>query len=917
MKQIKVEQGNEFRIYGRRIIEDDIFLNAYKQAAAILEDIVIASDSEKENTSSSQGADMSPPDFLNNIIAFTGERGQGKSSAMTAFTNTLTDGIPSSAIIKFDSRTEAHMFIKLDKIDPTTFDNINNILEVIVARLFNSFEKLYKKNKSKINIDAKNTIMQLFEKAYESICLGRNANLLSNIEMDYETNIQKLAYVSNGTSLQNTICELIKEYLKLYQKVNGIDKAPFLVVPIDDLDINIDYAYQMAEQIRKYLIIPNVVIIMAVNIEQLKLCARNQFHKNLSSMKADRNEAELDARATSMAAKYIDKLIPDGRKIALPIISTFEESGRDAISLIYNNRQGGNLLIKYAGKGLQDTLLGFIFDQTQIVFVPRRKSFGVHLIIPSTLRELVNLLSVLGKMTNLPEKKEGSYKDILLQNLHVFENFFINTWCANNLDYGNMEIIQKIYRESPLNMHRYVSSRLMDIMEKTSAYTTDKTSPLLPSKYALRTLKDKISDKKADPLLNNLGDVMLLLDILSYRYVSHQIQSLVFTIKVIYTITLKRIWLTQDEQSSQERPSDPSIFHKFLGSSLWSETTVGLLRDNRDVFEFNPSVTLFGDESENRKNASSVKEDEFPKVLQLAYLCDFPVESSRVPIPEYSRSLYPGNSSIVKTARFNLSNLLISAVDYEYLPYKTGLNYNADYKKYLDMFKNGIIEDSLLLILSNYELIELIQTDFSLYNRAAKEGMTEGEYLNDFIDFLNKLLHNISYFSEDEKSKVLIENSFQQSLVKIFANSRENSSEARDNKSKSRESRSEVRILAEEDWDNLEPKFRKRYDTAKNTVSKTIDNPREQPPSGQAEISEICSAPYFQKSVLNLAYILAHYGNRQDSPVPFDDELKNMVRDLYAKSAVIISRDGRSTKITESMWIAFNECVNKINSNIG
>lgn len=244
MKQIKVEQGNEFRIYGRRIIEDDIFLNAYEQAAAILEDIVIAS--EKENISSSQGTYIPPPDFLNNIIAFTGERGQGKSSAMVAFTNTLTDGISSSAIIKFYDHTKAHTFIKLDKIDPTTFDSINNILEVIVARLFNSFEELYKENKKKINIDTKNTIMQLFEKAYESICLGRNTKLLANIEMDYETNIQKLAYVSNGTSLQNTICNLIQEYLKLYQNVNEIDKAPFLIVPIDDLDINIDYAYQMA-----------------------------------------------------------------------------------------------------------------------------------------------------------------------------------------------------------------------------------------------------------------------------------------------------------------------------------------------------------------------------------------------------------------------------------------------------------------------------------------------------------------------------------------------------------------------------------------------------------------------------------------------------------------------------------------------
>lgn len=656
---------------------------------------------------------------------------------------------------------------------------------------------------------------------------------------------------------------------------------------------------------------------MAVNIEQLKLCAKKQFYKYLSSMKADRDKDGLDFLATGMAAKYIDKLIPDGRKIALPVISTFEESGRDAISLIYENGQRENLLKKYSEKGLQDTLLGFIFDRTQIVFVPRKKSFGVHPIIPSTLRELVNLLSVLGKMTSLPEKEEDSYQVILLQNLHVFENFFVNTWCANNLDYGNIEIIQKICRESPLSKNRFVVSQVMDIVENAEMYTIDKKSPLPPSKYALMTLKEKISNKKADPLLNSLGDVMQLLDILSYRYVNHQTQNLVFAIKVIYTITLKRILLTQEAQNSEQRPCEPSTFHKFLGSRLWGETSVGLLRDNRDVFEFDPSVALFGDENENKKSATSVTEDEFPKVLQLAYLCDFPVKSSRVSIPDYSRPLYPGNNIIVNEARFNLSNLLISAVDYEYLPYKTGLNYNTDYKKYLDMFREGINEDSLLLILSNYELIELIQTDFSIYNRDSKEGMTEGEYLYDFIHFLNKLLRNISYFSENEKNKVLIKDAFQQMLVKIFAVSRNNRSEARHNKDEMRDSRSEAIIVAEYDWNNLEPRWQKNYDTAKNTVTNTIDNTRDQRPNGQAKISKVCSGLYFQKSIRNLAYILAHYGNKQDSPVPFDDELKNTVRDLYAKSAVIVSRDGKSAKITESMLNAFNECVDKINIVLG
>ena len=60
--------------------------------------------------------------------------------------------------------------------------------------------------------------------------------------------------------------------------VSGNGKKKLLIA-IDDLDLCNANAYKMAEQIRKYLIIPDVVIIMALKIEQLQMCVQEENFK--------------------------------------------------------------------------------------------------------------------------------------------------------------------------------------------------------------------------------------------------------------------------------------------------------------------------------------------------------------------------------------------------------------------------------------------------------------------------------------------------------------------------------------------------------------------------------------------------------------------------------------------------------------
>lgn len=99
-KIIRIQFGEEFKAI-EHIKENDVFAKQYETAEMYLNEIAKAN----EKLSESKEFD----NCVNNIIAFTGERGQGKSSAMMSFVNSIKD----------DER-----FKQLNIIDPSTFENM-------------------------------------------------------------------------------------------------------------------------------------------------------------------------------------------------------------------------------------------------------------------------------------------------------------------------------------------------------------------------------------------------------------------------------------------------------------------------------------------------------------------------------------------------------------------------------------------------------------------------------------------------------------------------------------------------------------------------------------------------------------------------------------------------------------------------
>jgi hypothetical protein len=142
MSVITISKGEEFKISIKdELREDDIFINEYQRAADMLDEIAGAS-MQEEGLGTSWSWERG--DFENNIIAFCGERGEGKSSAMLTFVNAVCKpGGRKSKIFASCQNLQNAYFAEPVLIDPSLFDEVHNVLEIVLAKIFNKFYEKY------------------------------------------------------------------------------------------------------------------------------------------------------------------------------------------------------------------------------------------------------------------------------------------------------------------------------------------------------------------------------------------------------------------------------------------------------------------------------------------------------------------------------------------------------------------------------------------------------------------------------------------------------------------------------------------------------------------------------------------------------------------------------------------------------
>jgi len=455
--KLALHTGEEHNLYINSNIDDpsDLMYPAFQSALVSLKEILRnAGNWLCEEPGRREQQDRLTPsrsrqlyEYSNNILAFCAERGQGKTSAMLSFAEALRAHSRTDKILR--SLEEMYFYV-IPPIDPTLLEKEDSVVEIVLSRLYHEFNHRLEQGYSggrTLSAADKGELLGYFQ---DCMCGLRTANQRNVIDDDFEA----LTQLSDCFEVKS-LCEKILK--RFFHFIGKNPRNSYLVIPLDDTDLQFQYAYKTLEEVRKYLSLPNIVILMATDLEQLRKLIIDHHLSMLEH--AVSNNVIVPSEIQRMASKYLDKLIPASHTIYLPTVRVQCESNKEILLA----SDGG------AGVELQKGVLDLVYQKTGIIFV--RTGSGMHPLIPTTLRGLRQFYRFLTQMEacgapDLPASKPSTEEENFERrknfcgqmltwaskhevNLNLFENYFVNDWCSSKLSNADWKLLRQFQLLSP------------------------------------------------------------------------------------------------------------------------------------------------------------------------------------------------------------------------------------------------------------------------------------------------------------------------------------------------------------------------------------------------------------------------------------------------------------------------------------
>ena len=616
---IKVSRGNEYRTLTMDIYnENDFFHGMFKSAARVVTEIVNRSERVKSSGSGSIGSsghDMIQ-NFPNNIISFCAERGQGKTSAMLSMSKALREISGSNDRKHIDfwndnavlgtCRTCPNPVLEsrfeiLDPIDPTMMEETDSIIKNVISKMFKTAEEKWKDHidhsfysKKDIAYDPskKEKILRKFVECF------RGADRLNgdgaNSSASYD-DLNMLAEYGDSTNFKKSLSELVELYLD-FTAFGSSPKNSFLVIQIDDADLNIKNAHAISEEIRKYFVMPNVIVLMALNTETMRFIIEQYFLSQYGDYINFGAKDLIKDKCHEIAEKYIEKLMPTAHRINIPKVDDYIRDGFNHIKLHYTDSDEENEtgyprdiieiddgLVKYPENkdDYQEKLIALIYQKTGIILI--KPEYYLHEFLPSNMRMLNHFISYISEMDDVirydngtavgsleyifeqikkyvNNKDEAVLSDILaliekyLANIKSFYDYFLYSWCNLTLSREQLEVVETISRTS-------------------RAWKNQRTLELL-NLYISR--KSEMNDVKEVSVTEYVPFSMIVSRINDLRKLDNPQNELklIYAVEIYYTIYLHKLlfeslksWLNKPDDIEKKTPFNDLV--DFVGYSIF------------------------------------------------------------------------------------------------------------------------------------------------------------------------------------------------------------------------------------------------------------------------------------------------------------------------------------------------------------
>ncbi len=378
--------------------KSSIFFEIYKSAMDDVIEIV------RQGKECEYGSVQIAKEKINPIVAFVGNRGSGKSTAMTSFASFLHKNSGKGFLVD-DSESVKTLndtsFVSLPIIDSAQLGTSESIIGRITAAMY----AFYVEKKQYINAEKRQKFVKAIKKVNELSVMYRNGDWF-----------KKTDSLMNDTyeisQMEEKVSELIKVFFEWYTETDNLStKNNYLVISVDDLDMSISNSYSIMEEIRKFLFVKNVIVLITLNTEQLEAIFRSEFCVAINN-NAKRFESGVWRITDDLAYRYLDKLFPYGRRKMMP---EFSLDKLESTAVSYGNGASEQNVIHF--------VLDLIWKKTLLLLAC--DDDGDHILIPRNLRSLCNFVTFLCKMPDVicydAESKEESEKEPRYTNIKIPE----------------------------------------------------------------------------------------------------------------------------------------------------------------------------------------------------------------------------------------------------------------------------------------------------------------------------------------------------------------------------------------------------------------------------------------------------------------------------------------------------------------
>lgn len=488
--------------------------------------------------------------YYNNVMVFNGARGRGKTSAMLTFRNTLADltalyetrgpcniekGLHEifcgmDGILEDKTRwIEGYRFIVLPEIDPVYLNNSHQLVEMFLAQLY---------QKAKEQMDGKEDFRTETPTLYRplTVCprntredydraVQRKMEFINLIEDCYSAVSALEAKEMGPWSLKNleklgaasSLKVLLRKAILSLLSMCGYDTAnSFVIMQIDDADMSFGNIYNILEDMRCFLRIPNLIILMAADLSMIENTIQDNF---------TRKAKQAPESAAELTEQYMLKYFPVHMQIMLPDLKDLLQYNSQGIGLDakIRGKEGRSLLQEITEYGneevlsIQESIRRMLFCRTGILLEAGTGHYSKGL--PVSQRGIINFLSLLNRMNKIKrlikiekilendqeavakeetekeadesvgklfffhptvlcdDSTEEYLKDLKLwtENVKMFSNYFTYEWALKALTDKELKLYRKIVREE-LSGKNAVAVQAINQLEGRRGQNTEKES---------------------------------------------------------------------------------------------------------------------------------------------------------------------------------------------------------------------------------------------------------------------------------------------------------------------------------------------------------------------------------------------------------------------------------------------------------